>query len=185
MAAASREIGAGRDAVRLLAIDAAVSASQLDAVRTLFRAFVAWHLERHPQDRAQIAEYFDAAAFEAELASLPGGYTPPDGCLLLATLGGEAVGCVAMRRMDDPRDCEMKRMFVLPRFHRQGVGRALAERLLTEARAAGFRTMRLNTSIRQPEARSLYERLGFRSTGPYGAPSEALRRWLVFMALAL
>lgn len=56
---------------------------QLDDVRDLMRAFIAWHRQRHQQDLALIDAYFDAAAFEAELAGLPGKYAPPRaGCCL-------------------------------------------------------------------------------------------------------
>ena len=46
----------------------ATTPAQLDQVRQLIRSFVAWHRERHVEDLALIDEYFDAAAFEAELA---------------------------------------------------------------------------------------------------------------------
>src|SRR5579872_201947 len=76
------------------------SAEQLDQVRALMRAFVAWHRERHVQDIHLIDAYFDAAAFEQELATLPGEYGPPDGELLLAHYDGAVAGCVALRRID-------------------------------------------------------------------------------------
>ena len=56
----------------MIDVDDAITPSQLDAVRTLMRAFIAWHRERHTQDLALIDSYFDAEAFEAELAGLPG-----------------------------------------------------------------------------------------------------------------
>ena len=75
-----------------------------------------------------IDRYFDAAAYERELAGLPGAYAPPDGRHLLAQREGEYVGCVALRRID-PHDCEMKRMFLPPRHQGHGIGRALARLL--------------------------------------------------------
>ena len=57
---------------------------ELDQVRALMRAFVDWHRSRHEQDRHLIEQYFDGAAFEQELAGLPGKYAAPRGALLLA-----------------------------------------------------------------------------------------------------
>jgi len=102
------------------------SLDQLDQVRALIRSFVAWHRGRHVQDLRLIDEYFDAAAFEDELVHLPGKYDEPDGALLLALCDGEAAGCVALRRLD-AKVCEMKRMFVYPRFHGRSVGLGVVE----------------------------------------------------------
>lgn len=157
---------------------------QLDQVRSLMRAFIAWHKERHREDMHLIDAYFDAQAFEQELASLPGKYVPPHGQLLLAHLNGAPAGCVALREIDSA-SCEMKRMFVYPELHGQGVGVALAQAVIKEARALGYRTMRLDTSIRQDEAMGLYQRLGFKTIPPYYELPEELRSWLVFMELAL
>lgn len=162
----------------------AVAPAQVDAVRTLMRSFVSWHRERHAEDLALIDSYFDAPAFEEELASLPGKYAPPRGRLLLATIGDGAVGCVALRGIDAER-CEMKRMFVYPHLHGQGVGRALGEAVIRAACEAGYRSMLLDTSFRQAEAQALYRRLGFRVIDPYYSLPEALRDWLVFMELDL
>jgi len=158
--------------------------AQLDDVRALMRAFIVWHRQRHQQDLALIDSYFDAGAFEAELAGLPGKYAPPRGQLLLAAINGDAAGCVALREIDDVR-CEMKRMFVYPEYHGQGVGRALAEAIIREARDLGYQRMLLDTSIRQAEAQTLYRRLGFRDVAPYYELPDALRNWLVFMELPL
>jgi putative acetyltransferase len=160
------------------------SADELEQVRALMRAFVAWHRERHQQDLSLIDSYFDAAAFETELASLPGKYAPPTGHLFLATVNGAPAGCVALREIDDDA-CEMQRMYVYPEYHGRGVGRALGEAVIDAARAAGYRVMRLDTSIRQAEARTLYQRLGFREIAPYYELPEELRNWLVFMELPL
>lgn len=56
----------------MIRIEEAATAEQLDAVRSLFRTFVAWHHATHVEDRRLIARYFDQAAFEAELRDLPG-----------------------------------------------------------------------------------------------------------------
>ncbi|OPL18627.1 MAG: hypothetical protein AVO35_04655 [Candidatus Aegiribacteria sp. MLS_C] len=104
--------------------------------------------------------------FQEELDSLPGEYAPPVGALLVAGHGGRTAGCVAMRRVDG-KTCEMKRLFVRPAFRGHGIGRALAEAIVNEARAAGYATMVLDTLDRLHGAMNLYESMGFRRTGPY------------------
>lgn len=64
----------------------------------------------------------------------------PDGTLLLARIDGAAAGRVAVRRVVADA-CEMKRLYVRPAFQGQGVGRALAERAIAWACAAGFERM--------------------------------------------
>ncbi len=63
---------------------------------------------------------------------------------------------------------EVKRMYVRPGHRGEGVGRRVLERLLDEARARGFTTVRLETGIDQVEAIGLYESLGFRRCPPFG-----------------
>src|SRR6201982_1603969 len=122
------------------------TAAQLDQVRRLMRSFIAWHKERHGEDIDLIKAYFDDAAFEDELASLPGKYGPPRGQLLLATLDGAPIGCVALREIDSD-SCELKRVCVNPQHHGKGAGRALAEAIIKEAHGLGYGVMRLDTSV--------------------------------------
>lgn len=61
--------------------------------------------------------------FDQELAGLPGDYAPPKGGLLLAAYQGEAAGCVALHRLEK-EICEMKRLYLRPKFRGQGMGRA-------------------------------------------------------------
>ncbi len=91
---------------------------------------------------------------------------------------------MALREIDDT-SCEMKRMFVYPEHQGHGVGRALAEAVIRDARTIGYKRMLLDTSIRQSEALALYRRLGFRDIAPYYDLPEALRNWLVFMEMSL
>jgi GNAT superfamily N-acetyltransferase len=158
--------------------------ASLEDVRTLMRDFLAWHRRRHVEDLRLIDAYFDAAAFEDELRMLPGDYCPPRGQLLLARVDGVPAGCVALRRVDAD-DCEMKRMFVREVFHGQGVGRALAAAIVEQGRALGYGHMRLDTSIRQAEARGLYQSLGFKEVDPYEELPLEMRQWLVFMKRSL
>jgi putative acetyltransferase len=104
--------------------------------------------------------------FDHELATLPGRYAPPGGRLLLALRGEEPIGCVALRALE-PGVSELKRLYVRPAFRGRGVGRLLVERTITEARAAGYHTMRLDTLPAMERARALYEAIGFRQIPAY------------------
>jgi len=104
--------------------------------------------------------------FAAELAQLPGHYAPPSGRLLLAFHNGRAAGCVALRQMEDGV-CEMKRLYVRPEFRGSGIGKALAEAVVCQAREIGYKIMRLDTVSSMNRAQSVYESLGFVDTTPY------------------
>jgi ribosomal protein S18 acetylase RimI-like enzyme len=104
--------------------------------------------------------------FQEELATLLGSYAPPDGRLLLAFHNDELAGCVALRPLE-PGICEMKRLYVRPPFRSLGLGRMLAEQIVSEARIAGYRYMRLDSLPSMAAAITLYRRLGFREIAPY------------------
>jgi putative acetyltransferase len=104
--------------------------------------------------------------FNEELATLPGEYALPTGCLLFAMYKNEAAGCVALRWIDKTI-CEMKRLFVRPQFQRKGIGRALAEAVIERAKKAGYKQMRLDTARTMDAARGLYESLGFEEIEAY------------------
>jgi ribosomal protein S18 acetylase RimI-like enzyme len=104
--------------------------------------------------------------FEEELAGLPGEYTPPEGCLLLATYKGRVAGCVAARKLSKGL-CEMKRLYVKRESRGLKIGRALAEAIIEKGREIGYAGMRLDTAPSMEAARALYVSLGFREIGAY------------------
>jgi putative acetyltransferase len=105
--------------------------------------------------------------FDEELAELPGDYAPPEGRLLLAECEGELAGCVALHKLE-AGICEMKRLYLCPPFRGKGLGRALAERIIFEARQIGYRRMRLDTvEPVMKDAVAMYGKLGFKEVAAY------------------
>jgi putative acetyltransferase len=105
--------------------------------------------------------------FDEELSGLPGDYAPPHGRLLLAEYEGQLAGCVALHKLDSGI-CEMKRLYLCPQFRGKGLGRRLADRIITEARQIGYQRMRLDTvEPVMKDAVAMYRKLGFKEIAPY------------------
>ncbi len=140
----------------MLEIINANTPDEIDDARTLFREYESW-----------LGLDLCFQGFEQELQSLPGKYAPPDGRLLLALSDGQLAGCIAMRKLEDGI-CEMKRLFVRDGFRGQQIGVSLIDRVIAEARDAGYSKMRLDTyPAKMKKAVSLYETHGFRTIAPY------------------
>lgn len=155
-----------------------------------------------PTDAASIAEvrgllqhYLDwlgplvcGSTLPAEIASLPSPYAPPDGALFIARgEAGDALGCVGIRASEGDA-CEIKRLYVREDVRRRGVGRALVRAAIDQARAMGYREMRLTTlPDEMPGVQAMYRALGFEDAEAYehhgGAAADGvllayMRRWL-------
>ncbi len=150
----------------------ATTAAQVEQVRNLFVEY-----------RAQLPVDYCFRTFDAEIARLPGEYSPPKGKLFLATVIGQPVGCVGLRPFPLDGTCEMKRLYVRPGFRGGKLGRKLVERLLNEARLLRYRSMRLDSyGPTMQAAIELYRKFGFREVGPDPLePTEGL----IYMELAL
>ncbi|KAJ5757269.1 uncharacterized protein N7511_007451 [Penicillium nucicola] len=145
---------------------------------------------RFPDDAAAILVLFSGYAaslnidlsfqsFQEELDSLPGKYASSQGGALLIARDlsqrscpvdqsaesstppcPTALGCVALRRSPDGW-CEMKRLYVLEEARGERLGERLVEAILAQARAFGYRGIRLDTLPEMTAAQRLYRKYGF------------------------
>jgi ribosomal protein S18 acetylase RimI-like enzyme len=121
-----------------------------------------------PDDRETVRrlmrEYVDGLGIDLAFQDVDTELADPLGFYELVLLADR--GCVALRRIDDAT-CEMKRLYVRPSARGSGLGRRLAEAIIVEARARGYRRMLLDTLPTMTAARGLYASLGFREVEPY------------------
>jgi GNAT superfamily N-acetyltransferase len=143
-------------AVRSLSFFQAESAAQIAQARDLFLEYA-----------QSLGFSLCFQNFDQELAGLPGDYAPPEGRLLLVEWEGQLAGCIALHPLE-PGICEMKRLYLRQQFRGHGLGRALAERIIAEAREIGYRRMRLDTvEPVMKDAVAMYRKLGFNEVAPY------------------
>ena len=107
-------------------------------------------VEAHKHQMNHLGEYFG----------------PPDGCLLVAKHEKEPAGCVALRKLSDDT-CEMKRLYVKPKFRGLKMGMDLANAVIAQARRIGYERMRIHTITAFEQANGLYKSLGFNEIDPY------------------
>jgi len=92
-----------------------------------------------------------------------------------AYLGAELVGIVGLERESRAKNrhkATVVGMYVAPPAAGRGIGRALLEALLAEARHAGIASLVLTVTEGNAPARHLYEAAGFRS---FGVEPDAIR----------
>ena len=142
-----------------------------EAVAKFVWAFFALLRVRYPEIADAIETYIERQDVAGELERLGRDGPPQGGACLLARQDGAPVGVLMMKRLD-AEACEMNRMYVAEAARGRGLGRALALRLMQEARLQGYRVMRLDALNRHVEALPLYRSLGF---VPDPHPSESAR----------
>jgi putative acetyltransferase len=101
------------------------------------------------------------------------GLKHPDVTFWSAWVDGQIAGCGALKQIDAQRG-ELKSMRVADEFLGNGIGRAMLEHLMREARARGMKSLWLETGSAAAftPALRLYESAGFRRCGPFEGYAE-------------
>lgn len=148
-----------------------------DEVRQLFTEYTDMLVAGEPR----FAEYLDIQNFDHELKHLEKKYGKPSGRLYLLYVNDELAGCVGLRKLDKEK-CELKRLYVKPRFRGEGLGELLLERIMGDARRIGYKYMYLDTLPFLKTALKMYRRFGFEEIERYNdSPIDDT----IFMRIAL
>ena len=97
-------------------------------------------------------------------------FFPPSGRFYVVRHDARFVGVGCLRRLS-PEVAELQRMFVQPSARGIGAGRLLVDQLLLDARAMGFRIVRLESLRALTAAHALYRSVGFHEIAPYAESS--------------
>ncbi len=119
--------------------------------------------------------------YDEEIEHLEAKYAPPAGRIYLVYVGGRLAGCVGMKPSDE-KHAELKRLYVRPAFRGCNLGEQLVRRIMSDARAAGYCWLRLDTLPGLTTALALYRRMGFYETAAY---YDCLVPGTVFMEIRL
>lgn len=136
-------------------VEIAKTGKQFEAGSQLFQAYAKY-----------LGLDLEFQGFSDELMSLTKMYGEPKGALLLAKRDGAYVGAVGLREFDLDI-AEMKRMYVLSNYHGMGIGNALTEAFLCQAKDMGYSAVRLDSIRSLDKALQLYEYYGFKEIEPY------------------
>ncbi len=132
-----------------------------------------------------ISRYFTLEAKDREILGDPEGrILKHGGHILMAWLGEQAVGCVALIPMGDGV-YELSKMAVSPEMRGLGIGRKVLLEAIKLARQIGARSLFLGSNSKLQNAVHLYESVGFRHVPAESIPDMPYVRANVFMDLPL
>lgn len=113
-------------------------------------------------------------------ADLPGRYAPPTGGIVLAYQGAELAGCGTLSATAHSGLAEIKRVYVLNTFRRQGLARQLTLACMELARQACYRAVGVGALPHNTPAIALYQQLGFEPVSNF---REASAAHLIFLGV--
>lgn len=105
-------------------------------------------------------KYLEIQHYDEELAHLEKKYGPPSGRLYLAYWQERPAGCIGLRKIDE-ENCEMKRLYVRPRFRGKQIGDQLVQKVIEDAKKIGYQYMLLDTLPFLQGALHIYQKYGF------------------------
>jgi GNAT superfamily N-acetyltransferase len=157
----------------------------------LIREYLEWLNETIQRDYG--IEFDVEAMVESDLSDQKK-FHPLEGRFYLALYGDKVAGVGCLKKLEEGVG-EVQRMYVPPSFRGKGIGRAIVNRLIDDARSIGYHQLKLESLEFLAAAHSLYRSVGFQEIDRYAdnsmrsyQPSENLDRYYaitVFMEMAL
>ncbi|MFK7868907.1 MAG: GNAT family N-acetyltransferase [Roseobacter sp.] len=148
--------------------------ADIDAARTLCRAWLAWHWQNYPADWRPIGPDHPMAPekVEAIIDALPDLHARPR--------GGKPQGCV-MYAEAGPGVAEFNRLFVSEGGRGRGLGRLMLERMFEQMVLDCYEKVVFSSAKFLTHAKAMYQAAGFVDVPqPEGFPDE-LRDYVYFM----
>jgi GNAT superfamily N-acetyltransferase len=158
--------------------------NDIDSIRKLWIDYLSWGNDTmqllygvHPHNPKE------AVAQDIEMIAK---FLPPNGRLMLAFIDNKACGIGCLKSINAEIG-EIKRMYVDPSFRKIGAGRAILQALLTAAKEAGYKKVKLDSPKFMEAAHSLYRSFGFKDIPAYEEVEipEEFRQYLLFMEIDL
>ena len=112
----------------------------------------------------QTGAYLGRGPWDDDVYAIEEAYLNNKGEFLIGEWDGKFVAMGAFRRTS-PERAEIKRMRVHPDYQGKGFGQLILTELEARARAMGYKTLHLDTSVLQVAAQKLYEKNGYREVG--------------------
>ena len=133
-----------------------------EEIKLLFSEYTDILIEGDPSFK----EYLEIQNYDDELKHLEKKYGLPYGRLYLVYYNNEVAGCIGLKKIDK-KNCEMKRLYVRPKFRGKQIGEQLIEKIIKDAKEIGYSYMLLDTLPFLKGAIYLYKKYGFYEIASY------------------
>ena len=133
-----------------------------EEIKLLFSEYTDILIEGDPSFK----EYLEIQNYDDELKHLEKKYGLPYGRLYLVYYNNEVAGCIWLKKIDE-KNCEMKRLYVRPKFRGKQIGEQLIEKIIKAAKEIGYSYILLDTLPFLKGAIYLYKKYGFYEIASY------------------
>ena len=133
-----------------------------EEIKLLFSEYTGILIEGDPSFK----KYLEIQNYDDELKHLEKKYGLPYGRLYLVYYNNEVAGCIGLKKIDK-KNCEMKRLYVRPKFRGKQIGEQLIEKIIKAAKEIGYSYMLLDTLPFLKGAIYLYKKYGFYEIASY------------------